>query len=88
VPRARLLVPLAAVALAGCGDQAISDNTNKKPTAAVKALLARAPAAECSREAPRQRRIDFVADHPELTDKQLAKLCPELYPGDYLTKDD
>lgn len=35
--------------------------------------------------AQEQARIRFVKDHASLTDHQLARLCPGLYPRDFLT---
>jgi len=33
-------------------------------------------------------RIAFIEDHAEWTDHELAKLCPGLYPKDFLTDED
>ncbi|HZV72926.1 MAG TPA: hypothetical protein VFF79_04350 [Conexibacter sp.] len=33
-------------------------------------------------------RIQFVKDHGKLNDRDLAKLCPGLYPTDFLTNHD
>jgi hypothetical protein len=85
-PAAVIAAASVALAFAGCGSKAIRDNSDKKPTPAVKALLAAGPAADCTREAPRDKQLAFLKAHPELTNKQLAKICPGLYPSDYLTK--
>lgn len=33
-------------------------------------------------------RIDFIKAHDDLTDRQLARLCPGLYPRDFLRDTD
>jgi hypothetical protein len=35
-----------------------------------------------------QARIQFIEDHPDFDDHELARLCPGLYPSDFLTSDD
>jgi hypothetical protein len=72
-----------ATVLAGCGDAEIRDNSDKDPTSTVKKLLAEAPAAQCSATADRASQLKFLKDYPQLTNKQLAKICPALYPRGY-----
>ena len=33
-------------------------------------------------------RIEFIEDHGDLDDRDLARLCPGLYPSDFLTDHD
>jgi hypothetical protein len=33
-------------------------------------------------------RIAFIEDHGDLSDRDLARLCPGLYPRDFLTNED
>lgn len=35
-----------------------------------------------------QARIAFIEDRPDWSDRELAKLCPGLYPKDFLTDED
>jgi hypothetical protein len=59
------------------------------------ALLAAIAVAGCSygseaRLTPAQERarVQFIEDHPTYTDRDLARLCPGLYPRDFLTNHD
>ena len=38
--------------------------------------------------AQQQARLTFVESHGDFSDRELAKLCPGLYPKDYLTNTD
>lgn len=38
--------------------------------------------------AQEQARVAFIEDHADLTDRDLARLCPGLYPRDFLTDHD
>jgi hypothetical protein len=33
-------------------------------------------------------RVAFIEDHGDLSDRDLARLCPALYPRDFLTNED
>lgn len=35
-----------------------------------------------------QARVAFIEDHGDFSDRDLAKLCPGLYPTDFLTNED
>lgn len=35
-----------------------------------------------------QARIEFIEAHADFSDRELAKLCPGLYPRDFLTNED
>jgi hypothetical protein len=70
--------------VSSCGDAAITDNSDKTPTAAVAQLLQGQPNPSCRSSATAADRKAFLDDHPELTDKQLARVCPDLFPDGYL----
>jgi len=38
--------------------------------------------------AQEQARVAFIADHGDYSDRDLARLCPGLYPRDFLTNED
>ena len=80
------LIALAALGmtLSSCGDAAISDNSDKKPTKAVAQMLSEKPNPSCASSATAAVRKNFLVEHPALTDKQLARVCPELFPSGYL----
>lgn len=61
------------------------------PLALLSALaVAGCSAGEAADLTPEQRdaRIQFVKDHPDFDDHELARLCPGLYPRDFLTNED
>ena len=73
-----------AIGVSSCGNAAITDNSDKKPTAEVAQLLQGTPNPSCRGSATAADRKAFLDDHPELTDKQLARVCPDLFPDGYL----
>jgi hypothetical protein len=61
------------------------------PLAALAALLLAGCGSEPSAQltpTQEQARIAFVERHADFTDHQLARLCPGLYPRDFLTNED
>ncbi len=82
-PAAALALCGVAVVISSCGNAEITGNTDKKPSKAALALLAKGPNTSCSASAPAAERKAFIADHPELTNDQLSIVCPELFPKDY-----
>lgn len=86
----RILLIVAAVLCAGAlvacgaGESAEEADPTAELTAGQRQLLVAGPNAACASEASPEQREQFVEQHPELSDVQLAWVCPDLYPRDYL----
>jgi hypothetical protein len=85
------MVILCATTLAACSGGGQSENDDD-PTADLtseqRRVLVAGPNPHCAESAPASQREAFIKDNPDLSDKQLAWVCPDLYPKDYLSEDD
>jgi hypothetical protein len=60
----------------------------RRPVALIAVALAALPLAGCggTSSPAQQKRVDFLNRYAELDDQELARLCPSLFPTDYLER--